>query len=88
MFYVPIKPGYMEKYLRETRSWLGLGVKPEHNPLRLQFHCGYALREDSPPQGYTGERYAGYGGNGNGKKQYAGTDRWQRELRRELYPWD
>ncbi|MGD0918411.1 MAG: hypothetical protein ABSB22_18335 [Thermodesulfobacteriota bacterium] len=78
----------MEKYLRETRSWLGLGVKPEHNPLRLQFHCGYALREDSPPQGYTGERYAGYGGNGNGKKQYAGTDRWQRELRRELYPWD
>jgi hypothetical protein len=88
MFYLPSSLRIWKNTSVATRSWLGLGVKPEHNPLRLQFHYGYALREDSTPQNCTGERYAGYEGNVDGKKQNVGTDGWERELGRDLYPRD
>lgn len=60
------------------------GVKPENNPFRMQFHYGYALREDSTPVGY---KRNGNNGN-NGRKRYINNNGWENGLTRELYGLD
>jgi hypothetical protein len=94
----PVLPGFFLAWiLKGIWNWLTgkllsiFGIKPEENPLRLDFHMGYMDRS------YLPSRYGGNGlGNGYGRnngnasgvpKGYINNG-WENGLTRELYRFD
>ncbi len=88
----PVLPGMLFSWIMMGlwnwfTGWLFslLGGKKENNPFRLQFHYGYALREDAPPGGYPegGHKASGYGGNDRNGNGYPPQD--LDDISKELY---
>jgi len=88
----PVLPGlFLHWILMGLWNWLSgwllslFGISRDKNPLRLQFHYGYALKEDYPPGGYGRNGNNGYGRN-EVKRRY--NNGWENNLARELYTFD
>ncbi len=92
----PVLPGFFLSWIfkgiwnfltGKLLSWL-FKIKPEENPLRLDFHYGYVEKEYAPSKyGGNGNGY-GKAPNGNGMAYNGNGHSWENGLARQLYPLD